>query len=389
MAVSYLDFCKTEHQRQCIAALIQTDWNREEAARMVGVTRKQLRDVIRKVKRNAAVKGYSPEHNLHNPLPYHLRLKGTSVLRDRQGNVVMQWEKSREDADRLIELREGILKSLSEDIPRAKPVSLAVKKGLDEKLVNLFVITDYHFGMYAWDEETRGGNWDLDIAEDRLVRWFEYAIATSPPAKTGILCFLGDSLHWDGLEAVTPASKHILDADTRFQKVLRMYIRVRRRIHDYMLRTYARVEVKDAEGNHDPVTSIHSREWWDHFYEDDPRINIDTSPDPYYAYEFGDVSLFFHHGHKKRIHEIDKVFASKFREIFGRTKYSYGHMGHLHHKDVKESQLMVVEQHRTLAERDAYASRYGFLSGREAQRITYHADFGEVDRGIVTPRMLK
>jgi hypothetical protein len=86
---------------------------------------------------------------------------------------------------------------------------------------------------------------------------------------------------------------------------------------------------------------------------------------------------------------VDDVFVAKFREVFGRTKYSYAHMGHMHHVDIKETNLMVVEQHRTLAAKDAYASRGGWLSGREASAITYHKDYGYTGRVVITPEMVK
>jgi hypothetical protein len=115
-------------------------------------------------------------------------------------------------------------------------------------------------------------------------------------------------------------------------------------------------------------------------------VTVDTSPDPYYCVEHGLTSLFFHHGHKRRPQEIDDVFAAKFRDVFGRTKYSYAHMGHLHHAALKESPLMVVEQHRTLAAADAYASRGGWLSGRDAPVITYSKQYGQVGRVVLSPK---
>jgi hypothetical protein len=100
------------------------------------------------------------------------------------------------------------------------------------------------------------------------------------------------------------------------------------------------------------------------------------------------TSLFFHHGHKKRMEQIDRVFTAKFRDVFGRTQQTYAHMGHLHHQKTLESSLMTVEQHRTLAAPDAYASRGGWLSGRDAKVITYHKEHGEVFRVTINPRML-
>ena len=75
--------------------------------------------------------------------------------------------------------------------------------------------------------------------------------------------------------------------------------------------------------------------------------------------------------------------------MFGRTKYAYAHTGHLHHLDVKEDSLMIVEQHRTLAANDAYGARGGYLSGRDAKVITYAKEYGEVSRLTINSDMLK
>tara|TARA_R110002051_G_scaffold318245_1_gene400392 strand:+ start:27365 stop:27544 length:180 start_codon:yes stop_codon:yes gene_type:complete len=45
---------------------------------------------------------------------------------------------------------------------------------------------------------------------------------------------------------------------------------------------------------------------------------------------------------------------------------------------------MTIEQHRTLASKDAYSSRGGYGSGRDSKVITYHKDFGEVTRSIIS-----
>ena len=85
---------------------------------------------------------------------------------------------------------------------------------------------------------------------------------------------------------------------------------------------------------------------------------------------------------------MDKVFTAKFRDVFGRTKHAFGHLGHYHHKRELESPLMVLRQHRTLAASDAYASRRGWMSGREAQVITYSAQHGEVGSVTISPAMV-
>ena len=75
-------------------------------------------------------------------------------------------------------------------------------------------------------------------------------------------------------------------------------------------------------------------------------------------FEFGKVAIFTHHGHKRKVTNVAEVLAAKFREIYGRTSMPMP-MGHLHSVDVKENNLMIVEQHRTLAAPDAYRRAAG------------------------------
>lgn len=391
LAAGLRPYASTRKAVQAIDAFIEADGDAAQAAKIAGLTEEQLRNHIGYIKRKAEEQGFAPEHDMVSTAPDTHYVKGVSSLYavDENGErkLTRQWVKTDKRKEDLTRFRDELLASLLEEIPREKPVKRGKLK-TDPNLLNLYVVTDYHFGLLAWGEETRQGDWDISIAEDRLVRWFAKAIEMAPPAEGAVICFQGDSLHFDGMEAVTPAAKHLLDADTRFAKMVRLWIRVRRRIHQMLLKKYGWIHLIDAEGNHDPVSSIHNREWWAAFYEDEPRVSVDQSPDPYYCFEWGDTSLFFHHGHKKKPDAVDDVFVAKFREVFGRTKFSYGHMGHMHHKYLKETNLMVVEQHRTLAESDAYASRNGWISGREAQAITYHKKHGEVGRVVITPEML-
>ena len=170
---------------------------------------------------------------------------------------------------------------------------------------------------------------------------------------------------------------------------MRVAIRVIRQIISMLLEKYKKVTVIMAEGNHDPASSVWLREMLNSFYEDEPRLVIDTNPDPYYCITFGKNCLFYHHGHKRGIKNIDNVFVGKYKKEFGASEYVYGHIGHLHHTKMIESNLMILEQHRTLAAKDAYASRGGYMSGRDAKVITYHKIYGEVGRQTININMIK
>jgi len=335
------------------------------------------------------------EKHLHNSHPENnnmvsvmadgLAVKGTSTL-IKDGKYVMQWVKTNTDDARREQLFREAIEGFKDEIPRttlmrSPPLS-------NNSLLNCYVITDYHLGMLSHFEET-GANWDLKIAEETLIKWFAQAIQQSPDANHCVFAQLSDFLHYDSLDAVTPQSKHLLDVDSRFYKLVRVAIRVLRTVIDMLLQKHQTVHIKMLDANHDPVSQIWLREWFKVLYENEPRVTVDDNPNPYNAYEFGKVALFFHHGHKKKVSEVSTVFAAMYREIFGRTKHAYAHTGHLHSIDVKENNLMIVEQHRTLAAPDAYAARGGWLSGRDAKVITYHKEFGEVSRLTINSDMLK
>ena len=123
-------------------------------------------------------------------------------------------------------------------------------------------------------------------------------------------------------------------------------------------------------------------------YENDPRVQVIDSELPYYVYQHGKTMLAFHHGHLKKNDQLPILFAAQFAQMWGSTTKRYCHTGHRHHVEEKEHSGMTVTQHPTLAARDAYAARGGWIAERHVTSITYHSEFGLVARSIVTPEML-
>lgn len=319
-------------------------------------------------------------------LPAGHQVKGVSTLVDGQGRTVQSWIKTRADAEHQAATLAAVIAALKEEIPRVSIMPAPTDSQAD--LLNQFTVTDNHFGMLSWREET-GSDYDLRIAEELLTDWFAAAIDRAPLAHTAILAQLGDLMHHDALESVTPAHKHVLDADSRLQKVIRVVIRTIRRIIDMLLQKHQHVHVVMASGNHDPASSAWLREMLAAMYENETRISVDNSPMLYYAYEWGKTALFFHHGHKSNIKALDVKCAGLFREMYGRSSFAYCHHGHLHSDEGRKTDLMYVERHETLAAPDAYAAGGPWLSGRSAKVITYSTRYGEVGRQTLRPEMVQ
>ncbi len=379
------EYCATDKQREILATIRECN-TVELAAEKLGVSERNAYAILRRIRVRAAKSGWAPGQDMTKPVPDGFSVSGVSTLYDKDGKITAQWVKTKQEAEKEQLLVQEARQAIVESLPREKPVK-CLTKHCSENLLNCYILTDYHLGMKSWHEET-GEDWDVRIAEDLLVNWFNAAIRLAPNSGTAVLCQLGDFLHFDGLAALTPEHKNLLDADTRFQKVVRVAIRLLRRIIRALLKKHDRVHLIMAEGNHDPASSIWLREMFAAWYDDEPRITVDQNADPYYCYEFGKTSLFFHHGHKRKPSTVDDVFVSRFREVFGRTEFSYGHMGHMHHEKGLETNLMIVEQHRTLAAPSTYDRRGGWDSGRSAEVITYHKDFGFVGRISITPDMV-
>jgi hypothetical protein len=327
----------------------------------------------------------TPERGDRFEVPIGHVVKGVSALVDSEGRVIQQWQKTAVEAEGQLAAFQAMVDGLKEDLPRI--TIMPAPQHVEEDLLNQFVVTDSHFGMLAHREET-GADYDLRLAEQLLLDWFAAAVAGAPQAHTAVLAQLGDLLHHDALESVTPAHKHVLDADSRLHKVVRVVIRTLRRVVDMLLQKHKHVHVVMASGNHDPASSVWVRELLATIYENEPRVTVDTSPMLYYAYKWGDTALFYHHGHKRGVAQVDATLAGMFREMFGASKYAFAHVGHLHSDEGRKSALMYVERHETLAAPDAYAAGGGWLSGRSAKVITYSRRYGEVARATLRPEMV-
>lgn len=387
-AEGLLRYAKTDRQRQVLGAVVKCG-SQGKAGKFLGVQQSTISRTLTTVRHYAARKGYAPEHDYHHAQPDGFLAKGVSTLYGDDGEVKLQWVKSGIDRERQAELIEEGLRAMAEDLPALPPIKLE-RKLLNKDLLNLYPITDAHLGMLSWEKET-GADWNLDGAVEMLERAFVMALECSPPAETCVIAQLGDFLHSDSMKALTPESGHVLDQDSRFSKVVRAAVRLLRRMVEAALARHRKVHLVIAEGNHDPVSSIFLRIMFQERYSKQRRLVVNDSELPYYVIEHGETMLGFHHGHKKGIDgksgsDLALVFADD--EAWGRTKWRYIHTGHLHSEKVAEVTGAHLQQHTTIAARDAYAARGGWKSKRAIRPIYYHRKFGDVGGNRVTPEML-
>lgn len=401
------------------------------AARALGVSRATLRAAVAVVERKAAQQGWAPEFDLVHEVPEGMTSKGTSIryngdgeveqywnktkvqgrdveetvqlpdpktitkvstLYDQAGKVTQQWVAEKPDAAAKEAAWKAVADALASGLPRAEPVA-GPKKAAD-RLMACYPVGDHHLGMLAWEPET-GAHYDLSIGERLLAGAIDHLVTAAPPCEHATIVFLGDFMHYDSFESVTPTSRNMLDAEGRFPKMVRVAVRSMRHMIQQALLRHVRVRVIVEIGNHDLSSSIFLMECLANVYENEPRVTVDTSPMHYHYFDFGKVLIGTHHGHGAKMDALPLIMAHDRPEEWGRTKFRYWWTGHIHHsKTVKVAHQAQdfngcsVESFRILAPADAWAASKGYRASRDMTAIVLHHDFGEVARHKVNPDML-
>lgn len=380
-----LDFCDTENQEKVYRAYGKLNGSVNSVAKALEKDPGTVSKLIRSLQVRAGRAGYSSTFDGEYMVPSSEQVKGRSVLtKDAEGNMIwLKTDKRSETKENLIKVFQDLAKSIPpiKAIPKPK-----AKKSAD--LAQLITLTDYHLGMYAWADET-GDDWDMGIAKSVWKNAVDEMVERSPDCKQGILCQLGDLMHWDGILAVTPTAKNVLDADTRFPLLARTAVEICIYAVETMLKRFDQVHVIMAEGNHDLASSVWLTIIMQQVFNKNKRVTVEASPFPYYHYQHGKTFLGFHHGHLQKMDKLAAQFTQdpKFRPFWGKSNHAYVHTGHLHTEKVVRNDIggMVIEQHPSLSARDAHGSR-GFLwSHRAAKAITYEHEDGEVSRIQVRP----
>lgn len=352
------------------------------AARELGVDNSYISSTIRKLQKRAARNGHAPGHWDDGVAPGY-RMDNVTIQR-RNEDGTFRWERQSPEKENLEALITRCEERLA-DFPRFAPVeppALATAP-----LTNFLGLFDLHIGEKISSDDPVG-RWDIEIAKRTVIGSTAHAIRSAPKAKRLVLCFGGDAAHYDGLEPVTPRSKHVLKSDGDFDDMVDAVLDVAVSAIDLGLKTHEEVHVIWAEGNHDQASSVWMRKMLARIYAAEPRLTVVQSKVPFYALRFGKVMICVHHGHGAKLADLPGIFASMFRQMWGEAVYAYGHAGHEHHYEAKEKGGMIPTRHPSLAPSDDYALGKGLISRRGCMMITYHDEYGEVSRNTTRPEML-
>lgn len=365
----------TDRQKEFIDAINELGSQRK-AATALGIHRGGIGAAMKSVEKKAAAAGYAPGHWKSGVAPGYAMGKVT-VHRNSDGEVLQTWERQHPDHERLWEAIKAQLDAAREEIVPVAP--LAPPTDCDAELLTVYPVGDPHAGLYSWKDET-GSHFDLAEFERVNCAAIDRLVASTPRSKYAIFNDKGDSTHADNSKNRTPRSGHELDVHGRHGEVMRVSIRVKRYQLARLLEKHEHVIFRVDPGNHDPESALHLALVLEALYENEPRMTVVTSPNPYWYHLFGKNLIGTCHGDGAKGKDLPGVMAHDVREWWGKAEHCVWFVGHVHHKDIKEYTGCVVEYMRTLAAPDHHSHASGYRSKRTLEAITFHEHDGEVER---------
>jgi hypothetical protein len=390
---------RTTHVDEALKAFATTDTQRNyidkinehggvmAAAEALGIGYQHISKTITELKRRAALRGYSPEHDWTHPVPSTHVAKGVSTYyptpKDAEGNSTGpgQWVKADLRQEAYNEMVKEAISEFVQDVPQL--ACQAAPQDFQSDIIPWLQIGDAHIGMLAHAAEV-GENFDLKIAERELCAAIAQLIDEMPPCERMVINDLGDATHYDNLAAVTSASGHPLDADGRHPKMLRVYSRTMRFILDRALSKAKFVDYIGNQGNHSRINDFWMRELIEVAYGHTGRVTALNNDSVFIPYRMGNTLVMVHHSDKCPPARLIGVLTTDFRKDYGETEHHYIDTGHVHHHFVsKEHPGVIIESWNHLAAPDKWAHDAGYRSRKSISVVLRSRTYGEVGRRLL------
>ena len=382
MALSFVPVDDSEYPRWATATQIKyleavkEHGSQRAAARALGVAKNSVWEALDTYRKSAARHGHAPGHFDDGTAPGFVM--GKVTIQRGPGGVERVWERQSPDEAAQAERLQAIRAAMLEGLEPIKP--LAAPDYTDDDLLTVYPQGDPHAGLYAWKDET-GQAFDLVEYERVTKAAIDRLVASAAPSAHALFIDLGDSLHADNNAARTRSGHH-LDTHGRHAEVVRAVIRCKRHHIARMLERHRKVTVRINPGNHDGITALMLAEMMAMIYENEPRVTVSTSPNPYWFHGFGANLIGTTHGDGAKGANLPLLMAVDAPAMWLASEHGsrVWFVGHVHHKDVKDHPGVTVEYCRTLAAPDIWSHASGYRSKRSMEAVTFHRQDGEVER---------
>ena len=179
-----------------------------------------------------------------------------------------------------------------------------------------------------------------------------------------ILVQLGDICHFDNYQRQTTSGTQVTSTGTypeMFDKSLELMIWV---IDE--LSAITKVRMINIFGNHDKVTSYALAKTLSAYYKNNENVIIDTTYDVIKFLEIGINSVALVHGDMPKQNIFDAFNLDEYgRVLFGKTRYSEIHVGHLHHETSAEKHGVLTRWLPSITVPDQWHMSQGYKGSRQ------------------------
>lgn len=357
------------------------------AAAVLNIDERNLYKLIHNLKTRASLQGNSPNHDMTHTAPDTHVVKGVSTLYGDEGQIKQQWVKTDLKKEAEAEAFRDSLQVYLEEVPPIKAIAPPDRE-LNKDIIPWVQIGDAHLGMLAHDVEV-GHNFDLKIAEQELTTAIKLLIDRLPDCDRCVIQDMGDFTHYQDCKGITE-SGHMLDYDTRYHRMMKVYHSTMRTIVEAALSKFLNVDVIINQGNHSRSNDLAMVETLRWVYQDNPRLNVLDNSNVFIPYRMGNTFVMSHHSDKCKPNQLTHVMATDYAKDWGETVYRYIDIGHIHHGMVKkEHPGVTVESFNQIAPADKYAHEGGWRSRSFLTAILRSKTYGEKGRELITAEEVK
>lgn len=240
-------------------------------------------------------------------------------------------------------------------------------------LLTVYPLYDMHIGMMAWGRETRGQDYDLGIMKRDLMRSISTVQSYAPDSQDALIILGGDTIHINDHFNETPASRHKMDVDGRYEKVVDVAIETISWAIEFLASKHKSVKVIVLRGNHDETSHIVLKAALKQRYRTSENVEFPKiapwDKSEIYWFKHGKSLIIAHHGDKAPPERLAMIAADKCPH-WSETQYRVILTGHLHSLKVKDMPGVTHYTLRAFCPPDAYGAMWGGVRGLSAMSFS-------------------
>ena len=355
-------------EQQQVIDMREIGMSRSEIARKIGKSETAVKSLIRRARKwldadKAAQVAATAAGS--NAIPHSFWVKtGTHSV----------YYKTPQDAhDDLLERISEAFKDITPYQPQPHPMA-------HDGSLTVYPLYDMHIGMLAWARETRGHDYDLDLAASDLMQAVSDICDAAPKSSKALVILGGDTLHVNDHFNETPASGHHMDADGRFEKIVDVAISCISSAIEYLAQNHDHVDVIVLRGNHDETSHIVLKAALKQRYRlaDNIAFPVMSGWDKSEIYwmRHGNSLIAAHHGDKAPPHRLTMLVAAQCPD-WSLVRHRVILTGHKHTMQVQDFPGVTHYSLRAFCPPDAYGAMFGGIRGISA--MTFHEKRGLVN----------